>query len=79
MKSSKNSLKIIKVTVRTNSKKPRLEFFGDEAKIWVSQKPVEGEANKAVIAAIAEHFNTLPSSVRIVHGDKSRQKIVEIG
>ena len=47
-------------------------------KIYVTSPAVEGKANKAVIEALAEHFNGKKSMVSIISGSKSRMKMVEI-
>ncbi|MFA7244428.1 MAG: DUF167 domain-containing protein [Patescibacteria group bacterium] len=78
MKNVKNNTKIISVKVITNSKKPKILENDGIFKIWINEKPVEGKANKAVIRSIAEYFNTNPSAIRIVKGEKTAQKLIEI-
>jgi len=50
----------------------------EHLKVWVKGKPVEGEANRAVVALLAKHFGVPKSSVIIVKGLTSRNKIIEI-
>lgn len=45
----------------------------------VTAPPVEGEANRAVIRLLAEHFGVAPSRIRLVSGATHRQKVFEIG
>ena len=47
-------------------------------KIKVDSSAAEGKANKRLIEILAEHFNVPKSSVKILKGLKSRNKIVEI-
>ena len=47
-------------------------------KIWVTSKPVDGEANKKVIELLAKHLGIRKSVITIVMGSKSRNKVVEI-
>lgn len=47
-------------------------------KVWVKEKPENGEANEAVVRALAEHFGVRKSDVRLVIGGQSSQKIFEI-
>lgn len=47
-------------------------------KVWVKGKPVEGEANRAVIALLSKHFGVPKNSVIIVKGLTSRNKIIQI-
>ena len=46
--------------------------------VKVKEPPVDGRANAAVIIALAGYFNVPPSSVNIISGHTSRQKIIEI-
>lgn len=47
-------------------------------KVHVHAPPVDGAANEAVIEALAKHFKTAKSRVKIVKGETSRNKIAEI-
>ena len=40
--------------------------------------PVDGVANKALIADLAEYFGVRKMDVRLVSGETSRMKVVEI-
>jgi uncharacterized protein (TIGR00251 family) len=44
----------------------------------VTAPPADGEANRAVIRLLAEHFGVAPSRIRIVAGATHRQKVFEI-
>ena len=46
--------------------------------VYLHARPHDGEANKSLIAVLAKHFGVPKSSVKIVLGQKSRTKIVEI-
>jgi hypothetical protein len=46
--------------------------------IAVKEPPVDGKANKAIGAALAEYFNVSKSQVRLVLGEKGKNKIFEI-
>jgi len=48
-------------------------------KVWVRGKPVDGEANKAVIKILAKYFDVAPSLVHIKSGLTSRNKVIEVG
>ena len=47
-------------------------------KVDVKAPPVEGKANEAVCAVIAEFFKKSKSDVRVVTGSTNSRKIVEI-
>lgn len=67
------------VVVHPNSKKPRIEKDGTEVlHVYVSKPPVEGQANLAVIEALAKHFKVSKSQVELVKGVKSKKKTFEI-
>jgi uncharacterized protein (TIGR00251 family) len=46
--------------------------------VSVREAPAEGRANEAVIRALADYFGTRKSNVRIVSGESSRHKLIEI-
>ena len=58
--------------------KDHIEIIGDRIEIGIMAKPVKGEANLEIIKKIAKHFGIPKSNVRIVAGEKSRDKIVEV-
>ena len=49
-----------------------------EVRVYVTAAPEAGRANKAVVAAIAEAVGVPKSSVAIVRGRTSRDKLLEI-
>ncbi|MGC1425873.1 MAG: DUF167 domain-containing protein [Nitrosotalea sp.] len=55
-----------------------VEIKGDQIEIGIMTKPVKGEANIEVIKKIAKHLGVPKSNVRIMAGEKSRDKIVEV-
>ena len=69
----------ITVTVVPHARRAHVESLGGGGlRGAVMAPPREGLANAAVIAALAEHFRISRSKVRIVRGEKSRKKVVEI-
>jgi uncharacterized protein (TIGR00251 family) len=50
----------------------------DALLVRVSAPPVEGAANEALIGLLAEAFAVARRAVRVVSGEKSRQKRVAI-
>jgi uncharacterized protein len=47
-------------------------------KLVFMAKPVKGEANLEIIKKIAKHLGMLKPNVRIMVGEKSRDKIIEV-
>jgi uncharacterized protein YggU (UPF0235/DUF167 family) len=69
----------ISVVVHTNANNPRVE--GCPTKVfhmYVNALPSDGKANRAVVDALAKHFDTQKSRVVLVKGMRSRNKIIEI-
>jgi uncharacterized protein (TIGR00251 family) len=70
---------IIKVHVKTHAHQDKIEEVNvEEYKVWTTAVPDKGEANDAVIDILAEHFNTPISRIKIISGNKSTHKLVEI-
>jgi uncharacterized protein YggU (UPF0235/DUF167 family) len=44
----------------------------------VTAPPVNGRANRALCRLIAKRIGVAPSKVLVVHGDRSRDKVVEV-
>jgi len=67
------------IKVRPNSKLEKIERTETGYIAYVKAPAIENKANKALIELLSEHFNTSKSQITILSGEKSRQKIVEIG
>lgn len=52
--------------------------IGDRLRVAVTSPPVDGAANAAVIAALAEAFDVRRAAVEIVRGERGRRKTVRI-
>lgn len=53
-------------------------WHGDALKVALTAAPVEGAANAALIAFLAETFGLKRSQVSLLRGDSSRHKLVEL-
>jgi uncharacterized protein (TIGR00251 family) len=67
------------IRVIPNAKHEKIIEEEGKYKIYLSAPAVEGKANKALIQFLAEHFKTKRNKISIIRGEKSREKIVEIG
>jgi uncharacterized protein YggU (UPF0235/DUF167 family) len=47
-------------------------------KVYVCAAPVDGEANAAVLALVAKSLGVAKSSVSIVRGESSRDKVLRV-
>lgn len=68
----------IRVKVVPNSRNEEITKEDDGFLVRVKEPPKEGKANKAVIRLLAEYFGVSRSSVVILSGFKSRNKVIEI-
>ncbi len=72
-------MKKLQVKVKPNARESSLESQEDGS--WLAQlksPPVDGKANKELIALIATHFSLRKAQVRIKVGTTGRFKLVEI-
>ena len=64
---------------RRNCVQVEQDLFGQEIyHVYTSAKPIDGEANKAVIQLIADFFTIKKYQIRLVSGETSRHKRFEI-
>jgi uncharacterized protein (TIGR00251 family) len=70
---------ILSVKIVPNSKKLEIiKLSENNYKIKLDERAVEGKANSKLIETLSDYFNVKKSSINIVKGIKSRNKIVEI-
>lgn len=69
----------LNIKVQPRSRKRGIEKTDTgEYKVRVLSPPTKGEANKEVIETVADHFDLPSSSVKIVKGHKSRNKLIAL-
>ncbi len=69
----------LSITITTRARRTRVEEISPGIlRVWVTAPPHRGQANEALIAAVAAHFGVARSRVRIVRGHKHRVKLLEI-
>jgi len=69
----------ISVKVIPRSSKNSIECTEDGVyRVHLTAPPVDEKANHLLIKLLAKHFGIAPSLIRVVSGEKSRQKIVEL-
>jgi uncharacterized protein (TIGR00251 family) len=69
---------LIRVKVFPNSKKQLVERKEDNFEVWVKEKPIQGQANQAVIKALTEYFGCPRKNVKLIRGFRERNKVFEI-
>lgn len=68
----------LNIRVIPNAKQNKIVKEENRLKVYLTAPPLQGKANKALIEFLAEHFQTQKSKIRIVRGERSREKVVEI-
>lgn len=68
----------LKIKAFPKSSREEIIRKDDIVKVYVKAAPDKGKANKAVISLIAKEFKVKKSSVSIVSGETSRNKVLEI-
>jgi len=70
---------ILTVTVRPRARQQKIEKINtNEYKVSVLSPPIRGKANQEVVKLLASYFNLSPSKVKIIKGEKSRQKLIRL-
>jgi hypothetical protein len=67
------------VKVKPKAKENKIEKIDENHfKVSVKEPPVGGKANLAVVENLARYFKISKAKIRIVSGQTSRNKIIEI-
>lgn len=66
------------IKVFPNAKKERVADDDLRLKVYVNVAPEKGKANKRVCELLAKKFSVRKSSVKIIKGETSQEKVVEI-
>lgn len=69
----------IKLHVHPGAKRNGISgFFGDSIKFALQTPPVDGKANAALLKILAKMLKCSKSSIDLISGESSRDKILEI-
>jgi uncharacterized protein YggU (UPF0235/DUF167 family) len=69
----------IDIRVIPNAKIAKVDKNNDGSlKVWVKGKPFRGEASLEVIDALSNYYKIPKSSIRVIKGLTSRNKVVEV-
>ena len=68
----------VEVKVIPNARRDKVTKEGGKLKVYVRAPVVEGKANRALIKLLAEFFGVRRRDVRIIRGERSRVKLIEI-
>ncbi|MBQ9180878.1 DUF167 domain-containing protein [Candidatus Saccharibacteria bacterium] len=66
-----------KITVKPGASRTEVREVGpEELVIYLQARAHDGEANTALIQTLAKHFKIPKTSIEIIRGTKSRQKVI---
>lgn len=69
----------INIKVKPSSRKNEVKVISNGIlEVRVTAVPEKGKANKAVIELLSKHFKVPKSSIQIIRGQSSKEKIIEI-
>ena len=68
----------LNIRVIPNAKKSKIIKEENRYKVYLTAPAVEGKANKALIEFLSEHFDVKKRQIKILRGEKARDKVVEI-
>jgi uncharacterized protein (TIGR00251 family) len=68
----------LKIKVFPKSSRNELVEKAGTLKAYVKAAPDKGKANKALIELIAKEYKVSKSQVRLIKGDTSRNKVIEV-
>ena len=66
------------VRVQPRSSRKGMEVMGDTLKVRLASPPVDGAANGELIEILSEELGVRKSSIHIIRGFSSRNKVIEI-
>ena len=68
----------IQVIVKPGAKVQKIVKTDDGLVVYLHARAHDGEANTALIKALADYYGVSKSQVEIIRGQKSHQKVVKI-
>lgn len=69
----------IYISVKPRKKEAKVEKIEEFVfSVWVDEVPSGGKANKRLIEILSNYFKVSKKNVRIVKGERNRNKIIEI-
>jgi hypothetical protein len=68
----------INVKVITKSKQNKIKQEKEGLKIYLTAVPEKGKANELLLKLLADYYKINKSRIKIIKGEKSKNKIVKI-
>ncbi len=80
VKTARSDGDLLPVRVQPRARRSLVQGWqGPALRVRVTAAPADGEANRAVAALLADAFGVAPSSVELVGGARSRDKLFRVG
>lgn len=67
---------IVNLRISPNAKKNEIIKDGDIIKVKITALPIDGKANKALVEFFAKNFKIPKTSIEILKGETSKEKII---
>ncbi len=67
----------VQVRVISNARENKVKQETQRLKVYLTAPPVEGKANRLLLKILAEYFNCRNSDLKIVRGEKSKDKLIQ--
>lgn len=68
---------IYKIRTQPNAKESKI-IIGNPIRVYTTAVPADGKANESVIKLLSDYFGIAKSKIKIIRGETSRDKIIEI-
>lgn len=69
---------IINIRVIPRARVQKIVADGDTLRVYTNAAPTDGAANVAVIKMLAKHYDVPKTRIKIVRGETSHDKVIEI-
>ena len=70
---------LLNIRVIPKAKQNKVVVEEDRLKVYLTAPAIEGRANEALIKVLADYLKVRKSEIQIIRGDKSRDKIIQVG
>ena len=69
---------VLRINVKTNSKKQEILYDNKTLTIFVKSKPVKNKANKELVYLLRNKLKIALNQIKIISGEKSKNKVIQI-
>ena len=69
---------VVTVRVTPRARRNAVALTGDGVRVWLTAPPVDGAANAALLALLAEHLGVPRRALTLIRGETAREKVIAI-